>query len=63
MDIAGSGVIEQECQDLEGLLADIYRRMAQDDRSEACAVAALLRFSAVHFERLARADQQRLHHG
>lgn len=52
-----NSMIEQECQDLEGLLTDIYRRMANDDRSSAGHIAALLRLSAAEFERLGHNGQ------
>ena len=45
-------VIQQEREDLEGLLADLYRRIAHEGRGEATAIAALLREFAAHFERL-----------
>jgi hypothetical protein len=48
--------IDHEIQDLDGLVADLYRRIARDEPGRAAQVARFLATSAGYFDLLAAAD-------
>ena len=53
-----ASAIEHELQDLEGLVADLYRRIARDEPARAVQVARFLATSAGYFDLLAAANAQ-----